>query len=172
MSKKKGEISRDKSSPDFVESLFPVLGFYFEVEIDGNKISFQEVSGLDQEAEVLEYRAGNSVSLITQKRLGLAKSTNITFKKGVFESDSRLTDLFGKSLDDAKMGKAYQSFGEPISLKVSLKAPKSSKAAMVWNVSKAVPVKFTSPTLKSDSAEVAIESIEFAHEGVTIEVQG
>ncbi|MCB9233185.1 MAG: phage tail protein [Bacteroidia bacterium] len=145
------------------QGLFPVPGFYFSVEIDGKVISFQEVAGLDQESEVLEYRVGNSKNFITQKRLGMAKSSTVTFKKGVFELDDRL----GEMAWDAIIERKFHSTGKPIDLLVYLNDENGSPIAS-WAVYNAIPVKVTGPTLKSDSSEVAIESIEFAHEGLDV----
>jgi phage tail-like protein len=40
---------------------------------------------------------------------------------------------------------------------------------MVWKVINAWPVKVQSPDLKSDGNEVAIETLELAHEGLKIQ---
>ena len=40
---------------------------------------------------------------------------------------------------------------------------------MTWKVKNAWPLKVEGPSLKADGNEVAIESIELAHEGVTVE---
>ena len=40
---------------------------------------------------------------------------------------------------------------------------------MVWSLTNAFPMKITGTDLKSDSNEVAIETIEIAHEGLTVE---
>jgi phage tail-like protein len=39
---------------------------------------------------------------------------------------------------------------------------------MTWTLNNAWVTKISSPTMKSDGNEVAIESIEVAHEGLTI----
>ena len=39
---------------------WPVAKFHFRITIDGQQISFKEVSGLDQETQVIEYRHGDS----------------------------------------------------------------------------------------------------------------
>jgi phage tail-like protein len=40
---------------------------------------------------------------------------------------------------------------------------------MTWMVKNAWPVKLESPVLKADASEAAIESLELAHEGISIE---
>jgi phage tail-like protein len=38
-------------------------------------------------------------------------------------------------------------------------------SAIRWNVTGALPVKWSGPTLKADASEVAVESIELIHSG-------
>ena len=43
------------------------------------------------------------------------------------------------------------------------------KPTMVWKVANAFPTKITGTDLKAEGNEVAVETIEIAHEGITIE---
>ena len=43
---------------------WPVAKFHFRVDVDGTQISCQEVSGLEQTTEVIEYRHGDSEVLV------------------------------------------------------------------------------------------------------------
>ena len=71
-------------------NVWPLPKFYFSVEIaDIGKIPFQEVSGLDVEAQPIEYRAGDSKIFSNIKMPGLVKTGNVTVKKGVFVNDNR-----------------------------------------------------------------------------------
>ena len=141
---------------------FPIPTFYFNVNIQGiGDISFQEVSGLEMSAELLEYRHGNNPNFITQKRVGMRKASTISMKKGVFKGDSDLLNTYNKIIDK----EYYSSHGNPISLIISLFDEKK-ETIMKWNIANAVPLKMSGPTLKSDTNEVAIETIEFAHEGI------
>ena len=48
--------------------------FYFKVEIEGlGEIAFKEVSGLNLEAQMIEYRHGNSPEFSTIKMPGIKK---------------------------------------------------------------------------------------------------
>jgi phage tail-like protein len=40
---------------------------------------------------------------------------------------------------------------------------------MTWKLANAWPTKITGTDLKSDASEVAVETLELAHEGLTIE---
>jgi len=44
----------------------------------------------------------------------------------------------------------------------------SAKPTMTWTLTNAWPTKITGTDLKSDANEVAVESLELAHEGLTI----
>ena len=51
-------------------------------------MAFQEVSGLEAETQIIEYRASNSAVFSTVKMPGIAKYGNVTMKRGVFVKDN------------------------------------------------------------------------------------
>lgn len=140
-------------------SVWPLPKFYFQVKWDSEELSFQEVSGLDIEAQPIEYRHGNSKEFSVIKMPGLQKTGNITMKKGVFKSDNKFWDWFSQ----IKMNTVKR-----IPLTISL-LDETGSTTMVWSVKNAWPTKITGTDLKSEGNEVAIESIEIAHEGITID---
>ena len=143
---------------------WPISAFHIRVEIAGEQISFQEVSGLDQEAQVIEYRHGDSELFTTIKKAGRIKTSNLVLKKGIFESDDRLVEMFQKIYEKDYYG------DEDSRLDISVQLlDETGETVMAWNCHRCVPVKLTAPTMKSDSNEVAIESIEFAYEEITAE---
>ena len=139
-------------------SIWPIPKFHFEVKWDSNVMSFQEVSGLDVEAQPIEYRAGDSPVFSTISMPGLKKYSNITMKKGVFKSDNKFWDWFNQ----IKMNTIKR-----IPITISL-LDESGSPTMVWTLTNAYPTKITGTDLKSDGNEVAVETIEIAHEGLTI----
>lgn len=139
-------------------NVWPLPKFYFQVKWDNNVVSFQEISGLDIEAQPIEYRHGDSPQFSTIKMPGIVKSSNITLKKGVFKSDNKFWDWFSQiKLNTIKR----------IPLTISL-LDEAGEPTMVWTVVNAWPTKITGTDMKSDSNEVAVESIEIAHEGIMI----
>ena len=71
------------------DQFWPLPKFYFSVDIgDETDLAFQEVSGLDVESEVIEYRHGNSPNHSVIKMPGMMKFSDITLKKGVFADDN------------------------------------------------------------------------------------
>lgn len=146
---------------------WPESKYHFRVTIDGENISFQEVSGLDQETEVIEYRHGDSEVFTTIKRAGLVKTSNLVLKKGVFADDDRMLELFNRiyekdfyTAEDSRMDILIELLDE------------QGDTVMAWNIIRAIPVKLTGTDLKSDANEVAVESIEFVHEGITTSLAG
>lgn len=141
-----------------VVSVWPLPKFHFEVKFGSGVVLFQEVSGLDAEAEVIEYRAGSSKEFSTVKMPGLKKYGNVTMKKGVFKSDNKFWDWFNQ----IKMNTIKRE-----TVTISL-LDESGAATMVWTLTNAWPTKISGTDLKSDDNEVAVETIEIAHEGLTI----
>ncbi len=139
--------------------LWPLPKFHFEVEIgDLGKMVFQEVSGLDVESQPIEYRAGDSKDFSTVKMPGLRNTGNVTLKKGVFAKDDRFWDWYSQ----IKLNTIKRQ-----SVQISL-LDETGSSTMIWQLRNAWPVKITGTDLKSDFDEVAVETIEIAHEGITI----
>jgi phage tail-like protein len=81
-------------------SIWPIPKFYFSVKIGNLVSSFQEVSGLDTEAQIIEYRHSNSPIFSNQKMPGLVKFGNITPKKGMFKDGKAFSDFYIKEKID------------------------------------------------------------------------
>lgn len=134
-------------------SVWPLPKFQFSVNMNGQLVSFQEVTGLDIEAQIIEYRSGDSKAS-TIKMPGMRKFGNVTLKKGIFAHDNRFWAWFDTIMPRTTM---------TISL-----LDQTGAATMIWTLANAWPTKITGTDLKSDGNEVAVESIEVAHEGLTI----
>ncbi len=149
----------DDGSAQSAEGVWPLPKFHFEVDLGGTKVAFQEISGLDMETEAIEYRAGNSPVFSKVKMPGLKKFSNITMKKGMFKGDKALIDWFGEVNMNVITRRALT-----ISLLDEAHAP-----VVTWKVANAFPVKVSGTDLKAEGNEVAIETIELAHEGLSVE---
>ena len=91
------------------DQFWPMPKFYFSVDIgEFTDLPFQEVSGLDIETEVIEYRHGNSPSHSAIKMPGMMKYSDITLKKGVFS----LPDLQSIPLKDAALAHDQMQLGQ------------------------------------------------------------
>jgi len=121
-------------------------------------MSFQEVSGLDVQSEEIKYRHGDSPVFSVIKMPGMKKYGNVTMKKGIFKGDNKFWDW----LNEIKMN-TIKRVPVTISLLDETGAP-----TMVWTLENAWPTKIQGTDLKSEGNEVAVESIEIVHEGLTI----
>lgn len=139
-------------------TVWPLPQFRFEVRWDATVMRFQEVSGLDVEAQPIEYRHGDSPAFAVIKMPGLKKYSDVTLKKGVFKSDSKFWDGFNEIQMNTIRRKAVT-----VSLLDEAGAP-----TMVWTLANAWPTKITGTDLKAEGNEVAVETIVISHEGLTI----
>lgn len=142
------------------DNVWPLPKFYFEVDISdvGDGIAFQEVTGLDTETQVIEYRAGNSKVFSTIKMPGLAQYSNVTLRKGVFVKDNRFFDWYNQ----IKMNTIKR---QTVTIKL---LDESGAPTMVWTLRNAWPTKITGTDLNAEGNEVAVETLEIAHEGLEV----
>lgn len=138
---------------------YPLPKFHFQVEWGGKRIGFTEVSGLDVETEVIEYRDGASPAYSKIKMPGMQKFSNITMKRGTFKADNEYFTWW----NTVKLNTI-----ERRDITISL-LNENHEPVITWKVAQAWPIKVQSTDLKADGNEVAIESMEIAHEGVTIQ---
>jgi phage tail-like protein len=138
---------------------YPVPKFHFLVEWGGARIGFTEVSGLEVSTDVIEYREGSSPVYSKVKMPGMQKFANITLKRGTFKGDNDFYDWWNTV--------ALNTI-ERRDVTISL-LNENHEPVVVWKVNNAWPTKVQSTDLKADGNEVAIETIELAHEGLTIQ---
>ena len=147
---------------------WPIAAFHFRVTIDGEQISFQEVSGLDHEVDVIEYRHGDSEVFGTIKLAGLTSTSDLTCKKGIFKDDDRLLTLMNQVYE-----KSYYSNDPDTRMDILVELlDETGETMMTWNIINAFPIKLTGPTLSSESSEVAVEEIVFTYEGLETSLTG
>ncbi len=85
---------------------------------------------------------------------GIAKYSNITMKRGVFVNDNR----FWIWMNEIKMNTIKRR------LVVIKLLDENDKPTMQWELHNAWPTKISGSDLKSDGNEVAVDSLEIAHE--------
>ena len=139
----------------------PLRGFNFRVEIDGIGVgAFSEVSGLTADGDAVDYREGTDRVNHVRKLIGLRKFTNLVFKRG-YVQDDELWRWF-----------ARVSNGEPDRRNGSVVLMNEAhQDVMRWNFENAWPCKIEGPTLKASANEVAIQSLELMHEGLSLEIE-
>ena len=126
---------------------------------DSNQtVSFSEVSGLTLESEPIEYRGGEDVSLTVRKIPGLKKYGNVTLKRGMVPAENGLWEWWNT---------IQSGTVERRTVTVSL-LNEEHKPVVSWEIQDAWPVKVEGPGLNATGNEIAIETLEFAHEGMKI----
>ena len=147
---------------DDPKKAYPLPKFHFQLDWGGTRIGFTEVSGLDFETKVIEYREGSSLLYNKSKQPGLTEYKNITLKRGTFDGDYEFFEQWRKTM-------MFQEGKEKYRRDVTIRLlNEEHKPVISWSVAKAWPTKITSTDLKSDASEIAIESMELAHEGLSI----
>ena len=140
-------------------AVWPLPKFYFSVQFgDDLPIKFQEVSGLDTEANPIEYRHGNNPGFSTVKMPGIHKVGNVTMKRGFVAKDSKFWAWFS----EIKMNTIKRQ-----TVVISL-LDETGASTMTWTLNNAWPTKITGTDLKSDGNEVAVESVEIAFEAMEV----
>ena len=134
----------------------PHRAYNFVVEIDGiSRASFRECSGLDSNQDPIEYREGGDKSLTQRKLPGMVKYGNITLKWGITD-DIELWDWRKKAADGAVERK---------NVSIVLRDD-NGQEQIRWNCRESWPTKWTGTSFNATGNEIAIETLEIAHEGL------
>jgi len=133
----------------------PYRNFSFLVEIDGiTQAGFSDCSGFGSSTDPIEYREGGENHTV-RKLAGLTKHNNLTLKWGM--TDSRELYAWYR---DVQSGKIARKNGSIIVRDVD------GTEKVRWNFVQAWPTKWEGPTLTAKGNDVAIETLEIAHEGI------
>ena len=135
----------------------PYMAFNFTVEIEGITVGgFSEVSGLQVETEVEDYREGGLNAYLHKLPGPTRYPANLTLKHGLMDLDTlwqwhaEITEGVVVRRNGTIYLLDHQQF--PV---------------MWWHFTKAYPVKWTGPDLQAGSNAVAVESLELVHCGLT-----
>ena len=146
-------MAEDGAAQSGTTQAWPLPSFYFKVSVtDVGDISCSEVSGLETEYDMIEYRAGDSPVFTKQKMPGMRKASDVTLKKGIFKDDKAMWDW----INSIKLNTIKRA-----TVTISL-LDESGKPVKTWELTNAWPKKITVEGFK------AIETLILAHEGVTV----
>ena len=137
----------------------PFKSYSFLVEIDGiASAAFKSVSGLGAEAEVIEYREGADPLSSSRKLPGRVKYPNVTLKRGLTISRD-LWDWWQTVVN-----------GPVDRRNVAIVLLDDSRTPVLrWLLRNAWIARIEASELDASKNEIAIESIELAHEGLDLE---
>lgn len=135
----------------------PFASFNFLVESGGLlRAGFSECTGLSSETDPIEYREGDEDTTV-RKIPGLKKFGNVTLKRGVVVGQ----DFFEwrKSVMEGNIDRRDISI-------ILLDEQRNEQVR--YNLINAWPGKWTGPEFKASANEIAVETLEIVHEGVSI----
>ena len=136
--------------------LQPYQAFNFAVEIEGLLVGgFSEVSGLESEIEIEEYREGG-VNGFVHKLPGRTSHANLVLKHGLTSVSTLWNWYYNTTLGAIQRRNGTIMLLDPRQIPV-----------MWWNFRNALPVRWTGPTFNAASDEVGVEELELVHEGLT-----
>jgi len=136
----------------------PYRAYNFIVEIDSVAVAgFSEVGGLSGDGDVVEYREGTDVPLTVRKMPGLRKYANISLKRGY--TTSRVLWQWRLAIIN---GNVERRNGAVVLL------DEQRNRVVEWQFENAWVVKYEGPALNAKGNDVAIETLELAHEGLRL----
>jgi len=138
----------------------PYRTFNFQLEIDGVPLgAFSEASGLTAEGDAVDYREGTDLQQNVRKLTGLRKYSNIMLKRG-YTQDKALWRWYGNIVN-----------GQPDRRNVTIVLMNESRQPVLrWHAENAWVNKIEGPSFKAAGNEIAMESVELVHEGLTIDL--
>lgn len=121
---------------------------------------FSEVSGLNAEVTVAEYRNGNAPVNYVTKIPAIHKAGDVTLKRGVIGAENIYSWL-----DQVRAGDVGAK--RNVTVKLKSEDPTSATAVVTWKLVNAMPIKWTGPTLTAKGgSDVAIEELVLAVEHI------
>ena len=135
----------------------PYMAFNFLVEIEGLVVGgFSEVTGLQIETEVKDYREGGLNEYIHKLAGPTRYPSNLILKHGLTDIETLWSwhQEVTRGIIKRRNGTIY--------LLDQQRLP-----AMWWDFMEAYPVKWVGPELRADSNTVAVETVELVHKGIS-----
>jgi len=135
----------------------PYLAFQFLVEIEGLVVAgFNEVTGLQAEVEVQDYREGGMNEYLHRLPGPVRYPSHLILKYGLADQNT-LRDWH----QDVCRGLIRRKSGAIILL------DSAGEEKFRWNFFGAYPVRWSGPELRANTAAVAMETLELAHNGLS-----
>jgi phage tail-like protein len=132
----------------------PLLGFHFQVDLGNGVVAgFQSVGPLSAETAIAEYREGSDKTAAPRKYPGLTNYPNVRFTRGL----SQNLDLWQWFLSKERRFVVVTLLDEQM------------QPALRFKLHNAWPCKWELSEFDASKNEVAIETLDIAHEGLTVE---
>jgi phage tail-like protein len=138
----------------------PVFCFHVSLPSIGGEAFFKSVSGLRYETEVVPVREGGQ-NFTTYQLVGATKWSNIVLKQG-FTRESNVSGMLKWRKEWLKPGGGNRVDGVITQLDTALNTQVS------WTFTRGWPVKWEISEFDASKNELAIETLEIAHEGIIV----
>jgi phage tail-like protein len=133
----------------------PIPSFRFTVSFEDLPPSgFSDCTGLTNETEVQDFREGG-LNTHTWKFATRTKQSNLTLKRGI------VNKLLWDWYQDMVNGK--MKFRNAT---IIVHDPSGSEDVLEFQIKQAFPIKWVGPDLSASQNNLAVESVEFAHQGL------
>lgn len=137
----------------------PFRAYNFVLEIDNiARGAFSEVGGLTAEGDSVDYREGSDVQSNVRKLIGMRKYTNLTLKRG-YTPDKSLWQWYTNIVN---------GIADRRNVTITLMNERR-EPVLRWHAENAWINKIEGPAFKASGNDVAMESLELVHEGLTLE---
>lgn len=148
-----------------IKSDYPLPIYNYRVDINGESISFSEVSGLELSFETITYKEsfalGGKVGPNIMYMPGQIQPVNISLKKGFVKGKS--ISVFYDWINGIELNRVDKR-----DIVIHL-LDETGSTVVNWKVIDAFPTKLSAPSFDASSSEVAIESMELMAFRVTTE---
>ncbi len=142
--------------PKMFKTVYPAVGFHFQVKLNNQAYSFKEVSGISSEITVEEIGEGGENRFKYKVPTG-TKYNNLELKRGLIAKNSELLTWVNNSLTQGFSGRIKTK-----PLEISLLNEKANKI-LTWSFVGAWPIGWNSASLNAMNNEVLIESITLSY---------
>ena len=136
---------------------YPLVGYKYQVKVDGEEHRCSEVSGLNVEYEVINWEDGMTYINGGNKGYMHGKPSLVEFsmKKAFMQSDSRFYQWLTEARNDKR------------DVTVSL-LDDEGNTQVTWNIKGAMPKKIDAPNFDASSGEIAVDSIDLTAARVSV----
>jgi phage tail-like protein len=158
----------------------PLMGYNFQVSLLDSKgtdgvgmatiglstaglrtlAAFSDISGLEMAMDVEEYQAGG-INDHVLKFPGRVRWSNLTLKRGLVAKRD--------PTDGSDLWSWYEGFLDGVGVRrdgIIILLDDQREPKITWSFRRGLPLRWTGPSLNAGQSQVAIESIEIAHEGI------
>lgn len=152
-------------TPQEIKEQYPLPVYNYKVSIDGETISFSQVSGLNMSYETTTYKESPTedgiVGPVVRRMPAQASDVTLTLQKGVVRGRSLHTLFYW--FNSKQLNQIQKK-----DIRVDL-CDETGIPVISWMVRNAFPIKLDAPGFDATSNDVAIESMELMADSIYIE---